>query len=457
MRPLEPRTEPIDPQPLPATRTQRPALVSWTDASGAHEVTIQDATTVGQSPNAGIVVEDASVSRMHAELEPRTDGVMIRDLASTNGTFVQSIRLNSGLALDNVRIRIGRVEMLVRQGAETVTAQLWKRQDFEGMLGRSAVMRALFEQMAHVAPSAETVLIQGESGTGKELVAEAIHRRSARANGPFVVLDCAGLHSNVAESELFGHAKGAFTGAAKARIGHIEAAHGGTLFLDEIGDLPADLQPKLLRAIESRQIRRVGENEYRPADVRFISASHRDLRKQVNLNRFREDLYFRLAVVPLRVPPLRERPEDIPLLIEHFLAGKKEVPAMPRDVLEELMARTWEGNVRELRNFVGLASVLGVRAALAGELQRDRPVDAGEASPPIAPESLPPDVIRAAQALIAATGTYYEVRNEWSKIAESVYIPRLMDRYKNVTDAALRAGLSSGYLRKILHRLGIKF
>jgi len=200
---------------------------------------------------------------------------------------------------------------------------------FPRLVGSSPAMRDLFARLHRLAFSEASVLVQGETGTGKELVARAVHDASPRAGGPFVIVDCGAIPESLLEGELFGHAKGAFTGASGARKGVIEAADGGTLFLDEIGELPLTMQPKLLRVIESRSLRRLGEPAYRPVNVRFISATHRDLRLMVNERGFREDLYFRLSVLPITIPPLRERPADIPTLVEHFLAGTPAADSTP--------------------------------------------------------------------------------------------------------------------------------
>jgi transcriptional regulator with PAS, ATPase and Fis domain len=216
-------------------------------------------------------------------------------------------------------------------------------------------MRALFAQLERAARSDETVLLLGESGTGKELLARALHTESPRQNGPFVVLDCTALAPTLLEAELFGHTRGAFTGAAESRAGLLEQAHGGTLFIDEVGELPLDLQPKLLRALEARQYRPVGASEWRSFDARIVAATHRDLRARVAGGAFREDLYYRFAVFEMAVPPLRDRREDIPLLVERFLAAMsppRTLADLPPNAVDILSSHHWPGNVRELRNTV---------------------------------------------------------------------------------------------------------
>jgi transcriptional regulator with GAF, ATPase, and Fis domain len=229
------------------------------------------------------------------------------------------------------------------------------------LLGTSAAMRKVYQLVEQCAASNATVLIVGETGTGKELIAETIHARSARRAEPFVVIDCSALAHELAESELFGHERGAFTGAETERIGAFEAARGGTIFLDEIGELPLALQPLLLRALESRVVRRVGSNEPRPLNVRIIAASHRDLRGLVAERRFRADLMYRLNVVSIAVPPLRERGGDIELLATAFWRQFRPGSALPPDLRAHLVGESWPGNVRELRNVVERAALTGWR------------------------------------------------------------------------------------------------
>jgi transcriptional regulator with GAF, ATPase, and Fis domain len=337
-----------------------PVRASWVDASGAHDETVVEGALVGSAPTCHLVVGDPTVSRLHAELAVRHGELWVRDLDSRNGTYVDGVRVGSALVRDRSVLRVGSTEIRLRHAGPSRTPELWPHDRFGSLVGRSAAMRALFAKLARVAPTEATVLIQGETGTGKELVARAIHDASSRKDGPYVIVDGAALAEGVLETELFGHAKGAYTGAASARVGAIEAAHGGTVFLDEVGELPLSMQPKLLRAIESRMVRPVGETQYRSVDVRFCCATHRDLRSLVSSGAFREDLYFRLAVVMIDVPPLRARPEDIPLLVEHFLPAGAPMP--PLEVIRELAERPWIGNARELRNAVDRLVALGPSA-----------------------------------------------------------------------------------------------
>lgn len=245
-------------------------------------------------------------------------------------------------------------QRLARQNLE-LRRQLQERFGFEGVVGNSPEMHRIIEKLRQVAPTSATVLITGESGTGKELVAKALHNNSPRKNKPFVPLNCAALSDNILESELFGHIKGAFTGADRERKGLIEHANGGTLFLDEIGDIPTSTQVKLLRVLESGEILRMGSNEPTKVSVRLVTATNRDLQEAIKENKFRQDLYHRIKVISIKMPPLRSRKEDIPLLIDHFLkefckTHSKTVRSITPEARKALAAYHWPGNVRELRN-----------------------------------------------------------------------------------------------------------
>jgi two-component system, NtrC family, nitrogen regulation response regulator NtrX len=257
----------------------------------------------------------------------------------------------------------------LRQTRELNRALRAELGEADELVGDSAPMRALRELIGRVAATDARVLVTGESGTGKELVAAAVHRQSARAAGPLVRLNCAAIPRELVESELFGHERGAFTGATERRRGRFELAHGGTLFLDEVGDLHADAQAKLLRALEAGEIERVGGGEAIPVDVRFVAATNKDLRAESAAGRFREDLYFRLLVIPIHVAPLRERREDIPLLVEHFLARHRarsglRPPRLASGALEALLRHPWPGNVRELANIIERLAILHAGAAV---------------------------------------------------------------------------------------------
>ncbi|MCF8052270.1 MAG: sigma 54-interacting transcriptional regulator [Desulfobacterales bacterium] len=278
---------------------------------------------------------------------------------------------NASVLRDENGTIIGAVETLtdmseiVRQQEEILSLRrtLHLDEGYHGILGKSTVMQDLFDLIDNVAPTDSPVMIQGESGTGKELVARAIHDVSPRAQKPFIKVNCASLNENLLESELFGHTRGAYTGADRDRIGRFEVAHGGTIFLDEIGDVPISTQVKLLRVLEEREIERVGDHRPINVDVRIVSATHKSLDRLTAEGAFREDLYFRINVFPMQIPPLRRRPEDIPAIVQHFIrrnnekTGKKILGLTP-EAMERLLSYSWPGNVRELRNAVDYAFVL---------------------------------------------------------------------------------------------------
>jgi len=313
---------------------------------------------IGSAPNNDVTIFDPSVSRYHCELRHTDDGFLLRDLGSTNGTVVGGLRLKEALIQDEVLIQLGRSTIRFVPGQEETRVDPSKDAHFGEMVGRSQGMRDIFGILGKVSATDLTVTIQGETGTGKDLVAQAIHGASPRSEGPFVVFDAGAVASNLIESELFGHEKGAFTGATEQRRGAFERADGGTLFIDEIGELALELQPKLLRALEQREVQRVGGAKRLPVDVRVICATNRSLVEEVKKGRFRDDLYFRISVVVLSLPPLRDRREDIELLVDAFLRrGEHPMSAAP-DAVSVLANYDWPGNVRELRNVIETARAM---------------------------------------------------------------------------------------------------
>jgi two-component system response regulator GlrR len=434
---------------------QRPR-VTWTDSAGTHSITLDQRSLVGSASGARLVIADPTVSRLHAEFQPRDDGVWVQDLGSRNGTFVEGVQVGSARVPPGGSIRLGETTLTLAREPVPEVVHLWPANEFGRLLGESSAMRELFAQLARIAPASSSVLIHGETGTGKELVARALHDASPRAKQPFVIIDCAALPEQLLESELFGHVRGAFTGAVATRAGAIEAADEGTVFLDEIGELPLAMQPKLLRVLESRTVRRVGETTARKVDVRFVSATHRDLRTMVNAGAFREDLYFRLAVLPVVVPPLRDHSSDIPLLVQRFLPPTS--PPLGRETMQLLVSRPWLGNVRELRNFVERVVALGAREALALEDGSRPTISSPSISAPVsiaAPAAADSDDAPRAPDL-SFDRPFKEVREDWLDHLEREYVRWLLTKYnRNIAAAAQAAAIDRTYIYRLIrkHRL----
>ncbi|MBW1811671.1 MAG: sigma 54-dependent Fis family transcriptional regulator [Deltaproteobacteria bacterium] len=311
---------------------------------------------VGVSPDCDMVLSDPTISWQHFELLTTEDGCLLRDLDSKNGTDIRGIRVKQAVLYGGEQIDIGNSTLLLSVYDEHEEFTLSRKNSFGTMIGRSATIRQVFAELEQVAPSDAVLLLEGESGTGKDLAAENIHRFSPRKDKPFVVFDCGAVSSTLVESELFGHRKGAFTGADRDRPGVIESANGGTIFLNEIGEIPLKLQTRLLRLLDTWETRRVGENQYRKVDVRLIAATNRDLKNEVELKHFREDLYYRLTVVRIRLPALRDRREDIALLAKKFIAERASDQDPDKIITDQVLAmflnHLWPGNIRELRNVV---------------------------------------------------------------------------------------------------------
>jgi DNA-binding NtrC family response regulator/pSer/pThr/pTyr-binding forkhead associated (FHA) protein len=323
-----------------------------------------DVVRIGTHASNDLVLDDPSVSRFHCRIVPDAGppaGWRVEDSGSLNGTRLQDLRILGAVLPGEATLSLGQSVIRIVASAPAGRTLVPMMPSFGALTGTGRAMRKLFALLEKVAASDINCFIYGENGTGKELVATEIVQRGPRATKPFVVVDCGAISPNLVESELFGHVRGAFTGADRDRIGAFEAADGGTVFLDEIGELPIGVQPKLLRALEQREIRRVGETGTRKVNVRVISATNRDLEREVNKGTFREDLYFRIAVITVRVPPLRDRAEDLPHLIRAFLKlldAKDSEHLFPTEVMEELARHEWPGNVRELRNYVERSVVL---------------------------------------------------------------------------------------------------
>ncbi|MBK7861386.1 MAG: sigma 54-interacting transcriptional regulator [Archangiaceae bacterium] len=392
----------------------------------------QGTAVVGTSPNCDLVMTDPRVSRQHLKLSCTAQGLEVLDLDSRNGTQLNGARVREAVVQPGTRLKLGdsELEVLVAQPS---TPDLV---DFYGFVGRSPAARAVVQALDKAARSDETVLLTGETGTGKEAAARAIHLASAR-RGPLVTFDCASVSGEVLPSELFGHARGAFTGAEADRLGAVARAERGTLFLDEVGELPPALQPSLLRLLERREFRPVGSDVEQRADVRVIAATHRDLAADVEAGRFRRDLYFRLAVLSVPLPPLRERLEDLALLAQRLLTGAGHSLTLSEPVLQQLQGYDWPGNVRELRNVLLRAVALGTtpETAAAEPGAPGARADAG-------PKGLPLD--------------YRAARELMLERFEKAYLAQLLSEHQgNVTQAAKTAGIARSHLYRLLSRHGL--
>jgi DNA-binding NtrC family response regulator len=396
--------------------------------------------SVGTAPGNDLALTDGTVSRHHCSLTATTDGCLLRDLGSRNSTIVGKHRVQA-LYLDAAcSIVLGNTKLRFDPGGE-IREPLSAGDRYGQALGESEAMRRIFALLERVAASDSTILLEGETGTGKGLVARTVHEASGRASGPFIAVDCAAIAPTLIESELFGHAKGSFTGAHVDRAGAFEAAKGGTVFLDEIGELPLDMQPKLLRALEEREIRRVGSVNVVKLDVRIVAATNRDLREEVNRGAFRADLYYRLNTIRVRIPPLRDRREDIELLARHFFRQLQADECDPA-VLRQLREQNWLGNVRELRSAVERLVLLGDEAPRLSTLPGE---PAGQQRADDLEWAFAPNMaFRTAKDRVVA---------DW----ERRYLQELMARNGGVLSQAARAAKTDrNYLRELLQRYGIE-
>jgi transcriptional regulator with GAF, ATPase, and Fis domain len=403
---------------------------------------IGEGLRIGKAPDNGLVLSDDTVSRHHCELTRSSDGIRVRDLGSTNGTKVQGTRVTDALVPPGSVLKVGEVEIVLRAAVRNVEVMPSERTRFGDALGQSLAMRTVFGILESIAPTDATVLLEGETGTGKDVLARAIWSASPRARGPFVVVDCGAVSYSLIESELFGHERGAFTGAIAMRQGAFELADGGTLFLDEIGELPLDVQPKLLRVLETHEFRRVGGNRVAKTDVRVIAATKRNLQREVQAGKFREDLFFRLAVVPVTVPALRSRREDIAMLVENFLKTSGGNLVVTDETTQALIAHDWPGNVRELRNVLERA-VYMARATGQSELNLvSLPMSGGAAS-----DSFHFDPIK----------TYRETRAKYDAEFERRYVKWLLGRHGgNVSAAAREAKMDRKHLHDMAKKHGLR-
>lgn len=399
---------------------------------------------VGTRKDMEIVLKDETMSREHFEIRQSKDGYSLHDHGSLNGVYINGIRVKEAFLTSGSVIRAGKTEMKFLPMDETFEVIPSKKSKFANLIGGSTAMRKVYTIIEKIAQTDVTVIVEGESGTGKELVASAIHEKSKRAKKPFVVFDCSAVAENLIESELFGHEKGSFTGATGLRHGAFELADSGTVFLDEIGELNIDMQPKLLRVLESRTVRRVGGDRPMPVDVRVVAATNRNLEAEVKKGNFREDLFYRLNVVPIYLPPLRKRKEDIPLIVDHFIElHNKENPDRPVEgittgAMELMMSHEWPGNVRELRNTINRAISF---------------MEGTQISPEDIPERVRIPIAKAELDIREDLG-FKDAKEQWIASFEKQYLEELLKRNNfNISAAAKEAGID----RKSVQRLVRKY
>jgi transcriptional regulator with GAF, ATPase, and Fis domain len=444
-------------------RKSKVVIVSGAEAGKEFELT-KARIGGGRSIINDIPLTDKAVSGTHFEIVGEDDGYRLIDLNSTNGTFVGELRIKEVFLRPGTAFRVGHTELRFQPLQDVVEIALSQRDRFDSVIGSSIKMREIFATLEKVSPSDLTVMLTGETGTGKELVARGIHNLSPRRKGPFVVLDCGAIPKELMESTIFGHEKGAFTGAVGQHKGCFEQAQGGTIFLDEIGELDLGLQPKLLRVLENREIKRVGGDKVLKVDVRVLAATNRDLRKMVNQGTFREDLYFRLSVILIENPPVRDRKEDIPQLVHHFLADVSKRRnlqlSIAVDAMSSLMGHDWPGNVRELRNVVERAAslcdgptitradfVFGRDNISHPRMSSTNSMSATGGTGGVNPALLGPGV------------TFKDGKQQVLDEFERLYLTELLNRNKgNITRSAHEAGLTRYHLRELLkrHNLGVK-
>ncbi|MDO8461228.1 MAG: sigma 54-interacting transcriptional regulator [Deltaproteobacteria bacterium] len=408
---------------------------------------------IGKKEDNDCVLDDKTVSRYHVEIRQTEDSYLLLDPGSTNGTYINDIKVKEAYLSPGDIIRIGNTKIEFVAFDEKVQIEPSNRESFGEVSGHSRKMRQIFGILDKISPTNATVIIEGETGTGKEVVARAIHENSPRKSKSFVVFDCSAVAENLIESELFGHIKGSFTGAIATRKGAFEEANGGTIFLDEIGELSMELQPKLLRALEQREVKKVGSNDTVSIDVRVICATNRNLRKQIGEGHFREDLYYRLSVVKITLPPLRERPDDISTLVEKFLQtgkfnklpdGKLKVTRVEDDALKMLTRYQWPGNVRELMNVLERAVPLVDGHSIQGkhlthifqELEREEE----------ATERMTVDM----------NLPFKEAKQKVVEGFEKDYLASLLRRNNyNISKTAREAGIDRKHIRNLLKKYGI--
>ena len=437
-------------------RLKRGRLIVIEGPDQGRELSVERArVTIGRSLICDLVLADKAVSGTHCEIIANEKGVLLKDLGSTNGTTINDLRIREVWIRPGTVIRAGQTSLRYEAGEGEVEIDLSHDERYFDLIGKSVRMREIFAVLSKVAPSDLTVLVRGQTGTGKELVARALHSGSRRKEQPLVVQDCSAIPENLIESTLFGHERGAFTGATDRRKGSFEQAEGGTIFLDEIGELSLALQPKLLRVLENREVKRVGGEKTIPVNVRVVAATNRDLRAMVNEGTFREDLYFRLSVVTVELPSLAERSEDVPLLAETFLEefSKRRFPGedgrltISKGAMARLKSYPWPGNVRELRNTLERAAFLADESELTVK-------DLMPSSQKTPPAALPGGT---AEQFVDDEMPFKEAKQKVLDAFEPAYLKALLDKYgDNITKSAQAAGLTRYHLRELAKRYGVR-
>ncbi len=437
----------------PATVNLRRCKLVVTKGSqrGTEFVISGDVIRVGKATENDLVIADETVSRVHFEIVRDGKGYLVRDLNSTNGTFLDGAEIKEAYIRAGSVVGAGAIELKFTPFEERIEILPSEKEVLGEMVGRSTAMREIFGLIERIAPTDATVLIEGETGTGKDMIARTLHLLSKRTAAPFIVVDCGAVAGTLIESELFGHEKGSFTGAIAARQGAFELASGGTVFLDELGELSLDLQPKLLRVLEQRELRRVGGSKTLKVDLRVIAATRKDLRNEVEKGKFREDLYFRLNVVPITAPSLRDRREDVGMLVDHFLArmvpAGTTVPELSEGTRAALYAHDWPGNVRELRNVIERALALGTDpGAMVAPLGAE-PFARAHAGPA---GGAPVDME------FQGGTSFRDSKEKWNEVFERRYLSWLLKRAEgNISKAARDADMDRKYLHKLLRKYEI--
>ncbi len=411
---------------------------------------------IGQSPTSDLRIDDRLVSRRHAAFEIIGGRLRITDLASTNGTFVQNVAVLDAFLQGGEIITVGTSTIRVDRMAGEAPVSLTNASRFGSTVGSSPEMRAIYPLCERLAAANVPVLIEGETGTGKEVLAESLHEMGPRKSGPFVVFDCTAVPPNLVESALFGHERGAFTGATESRRGVFEEAHGGTLLIDEIGDLEISLQAKLLRVLQRSEVQRVGSNRWIRVDARILAATRRDLDHEIQAGRFRDDLFYRLAVARIELPPLRRRTGDVALLANHFWRSiaDKGVP-FPADFARRIEDYSFPGNVRELYNAVARRVALGEGAPV--ETRRTTtamPPPSSHMPPaPITTETLRPGQADFIEEILAENLPLPRARECVVQELERRYVQRVLAQHQgNIGAAAAASGIARRYFQLIKAR-----